>query len=53
MGSIFSLNCARECAPCGGYTGYVDGFGEKCFSFWAETFSFYQKKRFSALSSNL
>ena len=28
-GSIFSLNCAREGAPCGGYTGgYVEGFGE-------------------------
>ena len=45
MGSIFLLNCARECAPCGRYTGYVDGFGEKYFSFWVEIFSFYQKKK--------
>ena len=53
MGSIFSLNCARECAPCGGYTGYADGFGKKSFSFWVETFSSIKENGFSALLSNL
>jgi hypothetical protein len=32
---------------------HVEGFGEKSFSFWVESFSFYQKIGLHPLSSNL
>ena len=33
--------------------GYVEGFGEKSFSFWVEIFFFYRKMGLYPLSSNL
>jgi len=50
VGSIFALNCERECAPCGGYTGYADGFGKKkVLAFGWKHFPSIKENGFSAL----
>ena len=45
--------CVRVLHAAGTPGAYVEDFGEKSFSFWVETFSFYQKMGLDPLSSNL